>query len=117
MQLSIPFDYPEQPKQEKILEEHILKEFQQGNFSKALETRLTSEEITDILLQRHDTPERLKINILKYMIKKCNNKEISESFQANEETIIDNIRKHNDEVRDRLRQAFNAKDPEILKKF
>ncbi|MDR0282668.1 MAG: hypothetical protein LBI53_05225 [Candidatus Peribacteria bacterium] len=117
MQLSISFNYPETPKREKILEKHILKEFQQGNFSKALETRLTSEEITDILLQRHDTPKSLKTNILKHMIKKCNNEGANNNFPKNEEEITQKIREHNDEVRERLRQAFNAKDPEILKKI
>ena len=116
MQISIPFDYPEQPKQEKILEEHILKEFQQGNFSKALETKLSSEEIADILLQDVETPEKLKIDILEYMITKCNNEKMYEGYEKTERTIIEETREHNDEVRDRLLQAFNSEDPEKLKK-
>ena len=99
--------------QTETLPDHLLKEFQQGNFSNLRDTKLSSEKIVEILLQHPETSQEQKIEILKHMISKCATK--TEDIFQNEEQIIEKIREHNDKVRETLKILFQSTNPEILK--
>ncbi|MDR0859877.1 MAG: hypothetical protein LBO09_02620 [Candidatus Peribacteria bacterium] len=101
----------------KELTPQLLKEFQEGNFSHLYDTRLTINEITDLLLKSPDTLERVKVDILKTMIRK--KPYLSSEFSTGEENLSDDERialnrERNDKVRAKLKIAFENADKEKL---
>jgi len=105
---------PENKKPSKHLEEYLLKEFQQGNFSNLRDTRLSSEEIVEILLQHPETSEEYKSKLLKHILAKCNTFTYK---KENDTEIIQRIREHNDKVRNNLRRMFETESQERLKEL
>ena len=102
-----------QPTNKPHLDDKLLNEFQQGNFSNLRDTKLSDDAITDILLQHPATPEKLQTDILNHMIAKCGHRN---STSQSEEDITAKVREHNDNVRVRLLRAFKSADPRQLKK-
>ena len=66
MQLSLPFEYEELKKTPLTKEDFSqISEFEQGNFTSAICSRFTADEIAKILLKSELTLPELKISLLK----------------------------------------------------